>query len=462
MASFDIIVAYALPNYGVGLKNALPWNYLKQDMKRFRRLTTNTKDTAKKNAIIMGRNTWESLPRGALPGRLNCVISSSYESTDAVVFSDLDTALTNLCCTEVENVFVIGGGLLYAEAVKHPSVRYIYATEIYHSIEADVFFPRIVTTTLDSTEVFEDSTNKTKIAYRFLVLQPKKYVHPEHAYLNLLKKVMTFGETRDDRTGTGTVSLFGERIEFSLDRFPLLTTKRVFWRGIVEELLWFLRGSTDATQLQEKHVKIWDGNSSREFLDNRGLSDYRVGELGPVYGFQWRNFGATYKGCDADYSNKGVDQIKNIIQQIKNDPTSRRIICSAWNPVDLDKMALPPCHILFQFYVEGNNHLSCQLYQRSADLFLGLPFNIASYALLTHIVAQRTGLIPGKLSICIGDAHIYKNHMGACLTQLQRNPREFPTLEIKNLPLGIDEYTFEDFVVNGYQPHKTIAAPISA
>ena len=212
---------------------------------------------------------------------------------------------------------------------------------------------------------------------------------------------------------------------------------------------------------KKKNIHIWDGNSTREFLDKRGLNHYQEGELGPVYGFQWRNFGASYQGSDVDYSKKGIDQIEYVINQIKNNPWSRRILCSAWNPCDLDKMALPPCHIMFQFYVEGGK-LSCQMYQRSADLFLGLPFNIASYALLTYIIAQRTNLKPGKLSICMGDAHIYKNHVDACLTQLSRNPKEFPKLVINRNPEKIGDYTIQDFLLEDYKYGKRIKAEMSA
>lgn len=220
--------------------------------------------------------------------------------------------------------------------------------------------------------------------------------HDEKQYLDLIRRIIATGNRRGDRTGVGTLSIFGAQMRFNLrNGFPLLTTKRVFWRAVAEELLWFIRGSTNAKDLQEKNIHIWDGNSTREFFDSMGFTDREEGDLGPVYGFQWRHFGAEYKTCHDDYSGQGIDQLEEIINTIRTRPHDRRIIMSAWNAVDLPKMALPPCHCLVQFYV-ANGELSCQLYQRSADMGLGVPFNIASYALLTYMIAHITGL---KVSI---------------------------------------------------------------
>lgn len=220
--------------------------------------------------------------------------------------------------------------------------------------------------------------------------------HEEYQYLDHIRLILEKGIKRDDRTGVGTYSIFGAQMRYSLrdNVFPLLTTKRVFWRGVVEELLWFIRGSTNAFELSEKNVHIWDANSTRDFLDSVGLGHYEVGDLGPVYGFQWRHFGAEYRGMHANYNNKGIDQLAEVIRTIKNRPNDRRIIMCAWNPTDLPKMALPPCHCLAQFFV-ANGELSCLLYQRSADMGLGVPFNIASYALLTYMIAHVTGLKVG-------------------------------------------------------------------
>jgi thymidylate synthase len=265
------------------------------------------------------------------------------------------------------------------------------------------------------------------------------------------------GAVRGDRTGTGTRSLFGRSLRFDLRRsFPLLTTKRVFWRGVVEELLWFVRGCTDAKQLSAAGVGIWDGNGSRAFLDARGLPHRAEGDLGPVYGFQWRHFGAAYVDKDADYGGQGVDQLADVVHQIRTDPDSRRILLSAWNPAALPDMALPPCHVLAQWYVQGGE-LSCMMTQRSADVGLGVPFNIASYALLTVMLAAVTGLTPGDFVHSIGDAHVYANHVEPLLTQLANEPRPFPVLSLARAVADIDDFTPADFVLDGYDPHPKIA-----
>lgn len=279
----------------------------------------------------------------------------------------------------------------------------------------------------------------------------------EYQYLELATKIMTEGVRRSDRTNTGTLSIFGAQMRFSLrdDVLPLLTTKKVFWRGVVEELLWFIRGSTNTSELAANKVHIWDNNGSREFLDSVGLHDREEGDLGPIYGFQWRHFGARYIDCHASYNGQGVDQLQRCIDTIKHNPTDRRIVMSAWNPIDLDKMALPPCHIMCQFYV-ANDELSCQMYQRSADVGLGVPFNIASYALLTRIVAQVCGLKPGDFVHTLGDAHVYENHVEALKQQIARTPKPFPKLKINPFKTNIDSFEVSDFELVGYNPHSSI------
>lgn len=310
--------------------------------------------------------------------------------------------------------------------------------------------------------------------------------HEEYQYLNLIRDILQHGEHRPDRTGTGTYSIFAPpQMKFSLSKpsadpsqppipiLPLLTTKRVFLRAVTAELLWFIAGSTSSKPLSEQGVKIWDGNGSRAYLDSVGLSHHEEGDLGPVYGFQWRHFGAEYKGPDADYTGQGVDQLAEIIDKLQHKPYDRRIILSAWNPADLKKMALPPCHMFAQFYVSfprpvnGSEEkpraaLHCLLYQRSCDMGLGVPFNIASYALLTHMLAHVCDLTPGTFTHTMGDAHVYLDHVDALKVQLEREPRGFPTLEIKRDKGGsIDGWMAEDFVVAGYNPHKMIAMKMS-
>ena len=281
--------------------------------------------------------------------------------------------------------------------------------------------------------------------------------HPEKQYLNLVRSVLERGEPRTDRTGTGTLSVFGASMRFSLrEGFPLLTTKRVFWKAVCEELLWFIRGDTDARHLSEKGVRIWDANSSRAFLDSMGFLDREEGDLGPIYGFQWRHWGAEYGTAKDDYQGKGVDQLRQVIELIKTEPSSRRIILSAWNPTAIPKMALPPCHVMAQFYVSGSKELSCQLYQRSADLGLGVPFNIASYSLLTHMIAQVCGLAVGDFVHVLGDAHVYANHVEALTDQIEREPRSFPTLRLNSRITEIDDFTIDDVELEGYRPHPSV------
>jgi thymidylate synthase len=229
----------------------------------------------------------------------------------------------------------------------------------------------------------------------------------------------------------------------------------MFFRGIAEELFWFIRGSTNNEELNQKNIHIWDGHSSREYLDSIGLHHYKVGDLGPIYGFQWRHFGAHYIDASENYTGQGIDQLTNIINALKNNPYDRRILMCSWNPLDLSKMALPPCHCLVQFYV-ANGELSCHLYQRSADMGLGVPFNIASYALLTHLLAHVTNLIPKELIISFGDVHIYTNHIKFLQLQIDRNPLPFPTMKINPNIKEIDKITYDDLTLMNYNSYDKI------
>jgi thymidylate synthase len=260
-------------------------------------------------------------------------------------------------------------------------------------------------------------------------------------YLNLMEHVLHRGTAKGDRTGTGTLSVFGHQSRYDLRQgFPLVTTKKLHLRSIIHELLWFIRGETNIKYLKDNKVSIWD-----EWADANG-------DLGPVYGAQWRSWPARDGGT--------IDQLRDVIERIRKSPDSRRLLVTAWNPADVDQMALPPCHCLFQFYV-ADGALSCQLYQRSADIFLGVPFNIASYALLTHMVAHVTGLGVGDFVHTLGDAHLYSNHLEQAKLQLSRKPRPLPKLNIARKVTSIEDFAYDDFSFEGYDPHAAIAAPVA-
>ncbi|KDN43109.1 hypothetical protein K437DRAFT_278827 [Tilletiaria anomala UBC 951] len=303
---------------------------------------------------------------------------------------------------------------------------------------------------------------------------PPPVQHEETQYLSLISRIISSpaseggGEQRADRTGTGTLAVFAPppfKFDLTQGKLPLLTTKRVFTRGVIEELLWFISGKTDAKLLSDRGVHIWDGNGSLSFLQSRGLGHRREGDLGPVYGFQWRHFGAEYFDADTEYVAKGVDQLREVIRLIKENPTDRRIILSAWNPKDLSLMALPPCHMFCQFFVHTpapdavpstKRGLSCQMYQRSCDLGLGIPFNIASYALLTYMIAHVTDTEPRELTLVMGDAHVYNDHVEPLKEQIKREPYPFPTFKFARQVSDIDAFKPDDFVIENYKCHGKI------
>jgi thymidylate synthase len=277
------------------------------------------------------------------------------------------------------------------------------------------------------------------------------------AYLDLLRTTLDHGRPRADRTGTGTLGIFGHQMRFSLrDGFPLLTTKKVHLRSIVHELLWFIAGDTRVDYLQQHDVKIWNEWATPEQCARFGRSP---GDLGPIYGHQWRNFGASER-ADGSYAADGVDQLARVVDELRKNPSSRRLIVSGWNPREADRVALPPCHTMFQFYAQ-DGELSCQLYQRSADIFLGVPFNIASYALLTLMVAQVCDLVPGDFVHTLGDAHLYTNHLDQARLQLTREPRSLPRMRLDPSVRDLFAFRYEHFTLEGYDPHPHIRAEVS-
>ena len=478
--------------------------------------TTAAAAKQKMNAVVMGRKTWNSIPTKYRPlkGRHNVVLTrdpkqfketlTTTSNDNVLVANGLQDAWRQLAMLdndELGEIFIIGGSELYERSIKEKYVHTILLTSVDTppEMEFDTFFPDFLKdgsndddddddespTWKLSVDDDDDDDEEAKIRSRYgvageigeggssngggLSYKMLKYVRSnqeEVQYLSLIRKILKNGIVRGDRTGTGTKSLFGAQMRFDLrdGTLPLLTTKKTFWRGVAEELLWFISGSTNANLLKEKKVRIWDGNASKEFLESRGLGHREEGDLGPVYGFQWRHFGADYIDMHTDYTGKGVDQLAQCIDKIKNNPEDRRILMSAWNPSALDEMALPPCHLLCQFYVDTTaNEVSCHMYQRSADMGLGVPFNIASYALLTHLIAHVTGRKPGELVHTLGDAHVYMNHIEPLKEQLERTPRPFPKLFIDDnvgddkTPKSIDDFTYEDLHVVGYHPHEKIS-----
>lgn len=446
---------------------------------------TNTDTKIPINACIMGRKTYDSIPEKYKPlkNRINIILSSNilnksqpekniYYFTTIKETLDFINSYNNTSKDYLLNeVFVIGGSYIFNEFMNNEElknlIKSIYLTTIYKEIECDVFWKT-------PTDFEEVSVSKTEVekdyVFDFRILVNKNLIgekpieelvsydalkqHPQHEefqYLNHIKDIIDNGKEKRDRTGVGTISKFGLTMRFDCSNtFPLLTTKDTYWKGIVEELLWFIKGCTSNKVLKEKKVRIWDGNSTREYLDSIGLTDREEGDLGPIYGFQWRHSGAEYITMHEDYTGKGVDQLAEVIDTIKNNPNSRRIIICAWNPNDLKKMALPPCHVLCQFYV-NDGVVSLQMYQRSCDMGLGVPFNIASYALLLKMICHVTGTTAGEYIHILGDAHVYKNHVEPLKIQLERNPLAFPVLKINEDVKNIDDFTFKDFTLVGYK-----------
>lgn len=443
------------------------------------------------NIVVMGRKTWESIPKSRRPlrGRINVVLSHTAPPFDGALeengtytirLVDFERAYCALACPP--NVWVLGGSEVYATCFKHAgSLRpqNVFITE-YQDVD-------VVSTPPDTFfEPMDDAYRLVSVSerhrdggasFRFLQYRLLQSQTGERSYLGLLRRVLTTGNKRIDRTGTGTVSVFGTQLHIDISSsVPLLTTKRVPFRHCIQELLWFLRGDTDAKVLQEHGVKVWNGNTTRAFLDARGLSEYPEGVIGPGYGWQWRFWGAPYNPAFADTSRVcraeigGIDQLERVEDMLKSDPHSRRIMVSAWNVADLDKMALPPCHHTFQFYVEdpdetsgGLPRLSCHFVMRSNDLFLGCPFNLFSYAVLVYCLAVKCDMRPGTLVYTCSDAHVYTNHIEQVHELLTRTPRPPPKLRVhprvKDTPW--EQVTADDFEVIGYFPHPTIRADMA-
>lgn len=438
-------------------------------------LSGNEKCTFKdKNVVLMGYKTWKSIGnQNGLPDRINIVLTQKYHEKYWEFSNKKNVYFMTFDMFELfynknhPNVFVIGGGVVYDLFMTHPNMRFrphkLFISHI-HSVDfkvvsaPTVFFPRI-----HSDYKMLYYSRKKCFDFICYVRQGGDPIETfDQEYKKLIRKVINIGSEKVDRTGVGTISLFGESIKLDVsDTVPLLTSKFVNWKSVVEELLWFLRGDTDAKILQKKGIKIWDGNTSKEFLEKRGL-DYNEGILGPGYGWQWRNFGAEY---DEKYANTaenistaGYDQIEKIVEQLKNEPESRRIVLSAWNPEALDKMALVPCHLMAIFNVTNGTELNCHLICRSTDVGLGLPYNIFSYYVLMKILALKTGLSVKYLYYTGTDVHIYKNHKKQLIEQLTQSDTVVPKMVINSRVKDADfrDISIDDFDVIGYFPNKYI------
>lgn len=463
MKNFNIIAACLKNSRGIGYKNTLPWQRIKEDMQFFKDKTQKTSSQNSINSVIMGRKTFESMGSQCLKNRLNIVLTRSnineanlVSLSRPIFVNSLSEALSIRGVNDrpMDQRFVIGGENLYKQAINDSDCKNIYLTEINSDkhIECDTFFPQIprlfkqVDQRISDNLVFRHYTN---------VSDPGSQ---EKQYLDCMRDILENGEKIQDRTGVGTRSLFSKNLTFDIKvknpwetdlqklqyQIPGLTTKKMFFKGVIWELIWFLNGNTDVKFLQDRGVGIWNGNSTREYLDKIGLHDVPTNNIGKGYGYQWTN-----------WNGQGINQIKNIIQTLKTDPGSRRIVLSAWNVGQLDQMSLPPCHLMYIFKVTDHHldtkTLNCQVILRSNDMFLGSPFNIASTAILTILISRCVGMLPGKISLNISDAHIYENHIDQVKEQLTRVPLEFPVLKIgknANTYEDICNLIFEDFEID--------------
>lgn len=454
---FNVILACD-SNNGIGCNNELPWNF-KEDLQFFKKKTTSNNYDDNLNVVVMGRKTWESIPNNFLENRINIVITSNKEkySKDNPNVIFIDSFESSIKYIEdnlkYNKVYVIGGSEIYNLAFSSHKINKVYITRINGNFNCDCY---INLPKLKILKEFNKSFLNRKDKQMYPVTYQVAQVIPnvEVQYLKMLKSIMLNGEKRMTRNGY-TYSEFGKEFIINLeDGFPLLTTKRMFWKGIVEELLFFIRGDTDSKKLEDKGIRIWKGNTSKEFLNSVNL-DYNEGEMGPMYGYQWRYFNKKYKSTNED---QGIDQFKNLIALIKKDPHSRRLLMTDFNPSQVEEGVLYPCHsLILQFYV-NDDKLSVKMYQRSADFALGIPFNIASTSLLLTIVAKLCNLKPYQVIITLGDCHIYDSHIQPLNDQFNRLCYPLPKLEIPNFTTleEVENSTLEDYKITNYKYHPSI------
>lgn len=483
---------------GIAKNGQIPWS-IKEDMHFFYDVTTTKNNsTDPSNVIIMGKNTWMSLPdksRG-FKNRINIVVSSKLSQTDldvtnvtnsqARVVKSFNAGINMARNMGVRNIFISGGTQIYEEGLDKCIINNLYLTKIRADYQCDKFFPMFMLSYLFNHShnlIYEKDFRLTdNISNKSQLVSFKKYSTDEYiwndnnnaeetAYLDLLKNTIKNGSERVTRNST-TLSTFGNKLEFDLSEgFPLLTTKKISLYNIFHELMFFVRGQTNTNILKDMGINIWNDNTSRKFLDSVGLSNRSEGDMGEMYGFQWRHFGANYEGYNKKYHNQGFDQLAYCLELIKTDPQSRRIVMTTYNPSQAKEGCLFPCHGVFlQFYCDGNK-LSCMMTQRSADIFLGLPYNIASYALLTHMICEIVNndttylgpkLSPGRLIISMGDIHLYHSHYSQAIRQILRQPRNFPELSFNRQVTRIEDFEFKDLELKEYNCYPNINAKMIA
>ena len=502
---YHIVCAHSFPEFGIGFDGFLPWQ-LKGDLQHFKEITVAQSGL---NFVVMGRRTYGSLPYSVRPlqNRINIIITNDAfllennnvpPNTWYTTWSALQTTLTEKYNEYMhtntpanKDVYVIGGSEIYKLALDTLEISTAYITEVYYNdkktdtsyLSFDAFFPAYDLTSwrhgpnntaleLCSVSKFH---NEKGVNYRYLVY--KSHVPPGYAwqseesrqYLKIMQDILDRGDERIDRTQIGTLSLFHTVQRYDLsDTFPLCTTKRMFFRAIFEELALYISGRTDNKILQDKGIHIWDGNTTREFLDKRGLTHYPEGDMGETYGFNFRHYGAPYTTCKDVLpldGSVGYDQIANIIHLLKTDPASRRMIINLWNPATQHNAALPACLMMYQFHVNMQRKtLNCQLYLRSSDYFLANNWNVCTGALLVHMLCRLEGidLVPGELIIVTGDTHLYKSHLPQVRENLGRKPYPFPALEIKGgKRQELTDFVFGDFRLVGYKAHPSISAEMA-
>jgi len=447
---FELIVATDVHG-GIGNNNKLPWPRSRKDMAFF-------KEKTEGHIVIMGRKTFDSLPKSRRPlvKRLNLVLTSEErEDTEFLVhFTSVSAVVRYVGALKTDRkAFVIGGWNIYKQFLDLKLVDVIWHTLFRDEYKCDTIFDTSYLEDYSETWTNEDTLIFTKYEYRN---------QEELNYLTHINNIRNNGNYRENRTGVNTYSVFcPKQLRFNLRNgvFPLLTTKKCVLRQIFVELQFYLSGKSDSKILEEQKVFVWKGNTNREFLDERGLSHYKEGDMGPSYSFNFRHYGAPYKGCDENYDGKGFDQVAYCIDQIRNNPTSRRIIINLWNPFVMNEMSLPPCMFLYQFYV-NDGELSCHANLRSSDTFLGLPWNIATAALLTKMLAHVCELKVGDLIITTNDAHIYDNQLDGIKEQLSRRPKRFPLLYINNATDDLYEIKYNDLELINYNPCERIKVPM--